>query len=141
MILSPRELEVARLVADDCRIPRMGNAYSYLYAIRRLDTREVKIGISMDPAQRLKELQGAHGERLTMSFAVPCTHLMEDAAHRRFALLRKLREWFNESPDLLAWIAEQQDVSSRIPPRAPHDYGPSATHHQRSYREHSEVLV
>jgi hypothetical protein len=104
-----REREVAA-------IPQMDDTrFAYLYAIRRRDTREVKIGITADPAGRLGTLQTAHGEPLELAFALPCDSRTEAEVHRRFAASRKIGEWFAESPELIAWMEEQAAAARALP--------------------------
>jgi DNA-binding CsgD family transcriptional regulator len=89
-----------------CAVPESIGFDTYLYVIRRPDTREVKIGISRDPVFRLSCLQGAHGAPLEMVMCMPGTEADEDALHARFHSDRLLGEWFRESPAITAWIAE-----------------------------------
>lgn len=79
---------------------------SQVYAIRRADTREVKIGISTNPIRRLRDLQSAHGERLELLLTFPGGVHTEYELHERFSAHRKRGEWFHESPEITAWIAE-----------------------------------
>lgn len=81
----------------------------YVYVIRRRDTQEIKIGVSYDPAARLRTLQTAHGEPLELVTAFPGAEAMEETLHRRFAAHRKLGEWFAEVPEIAAWIREVQN--------------------------------
>lgn len=89
--------------------------YAYLYAIRRRDTHEVKIGITCDPRSRLGVLQSANGEPLELVFALPCDSRAEADVQRRFGSSRKLGEWFAETPELLAWLDEQAAIAPPIP--------------------------
>lgn len=77
---------------------------TWLYVIRRRDTHEVKIGVSIEPHGRLKTLQGAHGGDLELVATIPATAFTEGELHTRFAAYRKKREWFDESPEITLWI-------------------------------------
>jgi hypothetical protein len=76
----------------------------YLYAIRRPDAHEVKIGISRDVAARLMMLQRHHGSPLELAAIWEAGRDYEAAMHERFASARKLGEWFHETPEITAWI-------------------------------------
>lgn len=76
----------------------------YVYAIRRRDTREVKLGVSIEPARRLRAIQTAHGAPLEMVIVGVGGATVEQEIHRRFAAHRKLGEWFHEAPEITAWI-------------------------------------
>ena len=86
--------------------PYSGNRVQYVYAIRRPDIGEVKIGITVNPVARLTGLQGAHGAPLEMVLCLPGTEADEKALHARFHADQLLGEWFRESPAITAWITE-----------------------------------
>ena len=88
---------------------------AYIYMI--VDEQNcLKVGISKDPARRLKHLQTGHPTTLTLfhSEEFECTrnHLLkvEKLLHREIGLyFKRLRgEWFNATPDQL------QDVKNTI---------------------------
>lgn len=87
-----------------CAAPRRYSGVPHIYAIRRPDTREVKIGISVDPIDRLGCLQIAHGAPLELVACFPGSAMDEEALHRRFAQYRLIGEWFREEPPITAWI-------------------------------------
>lgn len=73
----------------------------------------VKIGYSLAPLKRLRQLQASDGtlapEGLPVhSASIIATmdggHAQEQKLHRRFAHLRHTGEWFNESPELTNYI-------------------------------------
>lgn len=76
-----------------------------IYFIQDNRTREIKIGISTDPPQRLKELQTAHASELLLIAVMDGTRVQEQALHQLFT--RKRGEWFEPSRDLLAFIREK----------------------------------
>ena len=55
-----QEFEVSDDILEDCKCPL------YVYAIREVDTGNVKIGISKDPMERLKQLQTANSSKLEL---------------------------------------------------------------------------
>lgn len=79
----------------------------YIYAIRRRDLHEIKIGFAADPLVRLAVLQTAHARPLEIAFLFATRSAAADEAkiHRRFAGYRLLGEWFVASPEIEAWIA------------------------------------
>ncbi len=118
-------------------LPQTGERWTYLYAIRRRGTGEIKIGVSIEPWGRIRGLQTAHGEPLELALALPVplrasgtrnfvtSH--ESDIHERFQQWHKRGEWFAESPEMSSWIEEcgnqipaYPDVASiRIPLMAP----------------------
>jgi hypothetical protein len=96
----------------------------YVYAIRRRDTREIKIGVATDPYRRISGLQCAHGEPLELSLVLPCHGHMglpirEREIHQRFAPWRKQREWFEECDEILAWMESESAMIPSTPDIAP----------------------
>jgi hypothetical protein len=66
----------------------------------------IKIGFATKLAERLKALQMANPERLTVLHTVRGTLQSEYELHRKFSALRGLGEWFRAEPELLAYIEE-----------------------------------
>jgi len=64
----------------------------------------IKIGVSNNPAKRLKGLQTSNPYQLTLSAVIPGGALMEGEYHKRFAEHRLVGEWFNPAPGILAEI-------------------------------------
>lgn len=76
---------------------------SYLYLIAA-GNHHVKIGISDNPNARLRELQTAHYERLTLMCTVQCkdragAFALERALHKWYAERRSSNEWFEIDPE------------------------------------------
>lgn len=78
----------------------------HVYVVRRADSAEVKIGISTDPLQRLRQLQTSHSEDLELVASFPGDVAEEARLHERFKAHRKRGEWFSEAPEISAWIRE-----------------------------------
>lgn len=103
----------------------------YIYAIRRPDTGEVKIGLSVQPWHRLRALQTAHGQSLVPALILQSADMVRDEAeiHKAFAHLRLQGEWFTEGPEIRMWIEVNQAISLslesfRPPPSPPRDRTP-----------------
>jgi hypothetical protein len=67
----------------------------YIYAIKD-STGRYKIGKSIHPMKRMRELQTAQNDRLTIQYAIHVEDMAkaERAAHDLFAAWRKSGEWF-----------------------------------------------
>jgi hypothetical protein len=65
----------------------------------------IKVGMSRDPARRLITLQGANPAELTLLAVVEGNRDDERAIHERFSDCRIRGEWFEPTPELLAFIA------------------------------------
>jgi Meiotically up-regulated gene 113 len=89
------------------RLPCTDRQWCYIYIVRSGD--RVKIGRSVDPAQRVKELQTAHGAALTLLVTVAAHADLESALHQRFAPLRLTNgEWFQLNAELTDYIVALQ---------------------------------
>lgn len=77
-----------------------------VYFLQGRDTRRIKIGYSKDivPTRRLKELLTGCSESVNLIGFVPGTCRMEGAIHRMFSADRFVREWFQPSNRLVAFI-------------------------------------
>lgn len=93
---------------DIPRLPRSADGWCYVYVIRSGNS--VKIGRSLDPSARLKDLQTTHARPLELIAAVPSHAMLEGAIHRRFARLRTREdgEWFHLEQDLIDFIQAMQ---------------------------------
>lgn len=68
----------------------------------------VKIGFATKLDMRLKALQAANPEPLTVLHSVDGTMQTEREFHKRFSALRGTGEWFKNEGDLAAWLKEQK---------------------------------
>lgn len=86
------------------RLPCTEKTWCFIYFARSGAT--VKIGRSIDPPQRLRELQTTHAGELVLLATVAGHVALEGALHQRFAHLRTRAngEWFRLEPDLIAFI-------------------------------------
>lgn len=83
--------------------PRGPDGWCYVYFIS--DGRQrMKIGRAVDPMRRLAELQVSHGQRLTLTVAVPAHAVVETAIHKRFEHLRLSGEWFAIDDELRVFV-------------------------------------
>lgn len=64
----------------------------------------IKIGIAVQPGERLKTLQTSHHERLNLLAVCEGGQTLEREYHKRFAAHRLHGEWFERHPDILAEI-------------------------------------
>lgn len=76
----------------------------YVYFIT--DGEAVKIGYSRSPRDRLNALQTAHHKGLWIIGHAPGGMWDEDRLHKRFAETRLSGEWFESTPELMAFIPE-----------------------------------
>lgn len=97
-----------------------------VYFIRGLETGLIKIGrTDFGPFYRARTLQAESIEPLHLIGAIPDekNHALERRLHRRFKAGRRLSEWFDPTPELLAYIAEEAttiDVPvADLPPPVP----------------------
>jgi len=75
-----------------------------LYFIRKGLSGEIKIGISVNPYKRIKTLQTACVEDLHLLGHIPGTYADEAKLHRKFHENRLRGEWFEGTPDIVAFI-------------------------------------
>ena len=61
----------------------------------------VKIGYTLYPKERLRELQTAHYEEIKLLRVIDGNEATEHYLHERFSLNRIRGEWFNFSPEML----------------------------------------
>jgi|ERR1035437_479750 hypothetical protein len=77
---------------------------AYIYFIQEEGTGAVKIGISDNPLSRLANLQHSNSKKLTLLSILSGDILTEKALQKRFIKTQIRGEWFEPSPDLLAYI-------------------------------------
>lgn len=68
----------------------------YVYLIRNEETGNYKIGVSVNPRKRIKQLQTGSGEELQLieSFRSRYPRRIENALHQKYRHLRRSGEWF-----------------------------------------------
>lgn len=78
----------------------------YVYFIQDGEHGDIKIGWSVDPDRRLRDLRVAHAtrSRLRLLAAIPGHRKLERELHERFAPCRGEGEWFAPVPELLAFL-------------------------------------
>ena len=69
----------------------------YVYLIQSLEDSRYKIGVSIHPKKRLKQLQTGNSSELKLieSFQSEFAHKVERALQRRYSYLKKEGEWFD----------------------------------------------
>jgi hypothetical protein len=72
----------------------------WVYFIQAMDTGAIKIGFSIDPLRRIKELQTGHPAILKLICCIEGTRADERAFHQRFQKDRYQGEWFHPEPIL-----------------------------------------
>ena len=71
----------------------------------------VKIGVSFDPVSRVKNIATQSGTPGDLLAVMPGTEADEKALHERFKSARTLGEWFNQTPSLLALVAQAKQAN------------------------------
>lgn len=104
--------KIEAAVAEE-RYAAQAAAPQVVYFIQCGDDGAIKIGIASDPVARLRSLQTAHHERLSILVTTEGGQRAEQAYHKRFAEHRLSGEWFNPHPDILAEISRLAALSLR----------------------------
>jgi hypothetical protein len=81
--------------------------HGYIYFIVDYDKREVKVGYSKHPQQRLKELKTSNSGNLVLTKIVPGTRTDEKKYHKIFCHSKIRREWFKLTPEIEEFINRQ----------------------------------
>jgi hypothetical protein len=81
--------------------------HGYIYFIVDYDKREVKVGYSKHPQQRLKELKTSNSGNLVLTKIVPETRTDEKKYHKIFCHSKIRREWFKLTPEIEEFINRQ----------------------------------
>lgn len=76
--------------------------FKWLYVIQAGEDGPVKIGVSDNPAERLRTLQQANAEELRVLCCWSTLTTEEKDWHRQFAHARLRGEWFEPLPELIA---------------------------------------
>lgn len=108
------ELQARNDVQEAKRVPPCLTGWCYVYFVR--SGQNVKIGRSIDPDVRLRELQTTHAGELVLLASVPAHAALERALHARFQHLRtrSAGEWFRLEPDLIAFIRAIQEGANPV---------------------------
>ena len=76
----------------------------YVYFIVDYNKKEVKIGYSKHPQQRLKELSTGYPGKLELAKVIPGTVKDERKYHQIFCHSKICREWFTLTPEIEEFI-------------------------------------
>ena len=71
----------------------------FIYLIQSSENGKYKIGLSVNPKKRIKQLQTGSGEELKLIniFKSEFPHLVEKGLHKHFNHLNAIGEWYNLS--------------------------------------------
>ncbi len=78
----------------------------YVYFIQGQCGGAIKIGFSVSPEKRLKELQTGYPDTLTILLMIPGSESTETTLHRQFDASRLKGEWFRPDDYLIEKIKE-----------------------------------
>lgn len=109
-----------------------------LYAILSPAAGQVKFGTSSIPAERMEELQWAHGHPLELLAQVKASRADERRLHNRLAMHRLHGEWFRACPEVMAVVEELKALQAEqegAPYRSPTVALFAAQHDSRSPSE------
>jgi hypothetical protein len=87
----------------------------FVYAVRHVRTKRIKIGSSLMPITRLSQLQVANSEELELLGVCPGGLQAEEALHRRFARHRVRGEWYKPHKEVLNWVLGMGRVPNDLP--------------------------
>jgi hypothetical protein len=102
-ITKKREEQLARGQIRNA-VQTKGDMVSRVYFVRDMGTKDIKIGVSVDPQGRLDSMRVGHPGRLELLGSIPGFPGDERHLHRQFRRLRVRGEWFREDPSLLEEI-------------------------------------
>lgn len=83
------------------------NKSSWVYFIESEGSSLIKIGYSISPEKRLKELQTSSPEALELLGTIPGGKAEEAELHKKFERHREHGEWFRKVPELATFIDRQ----------------------------------
>jgi hypothetical protein len=78
-----------------------------VYVLRARPSGKIKIGRTRELEKRIATLQTGTWEFLELLLTIPDDRNLEAKLHRRFQADCIAGEWYNPSPRLLGWLAEQ----------------------------------
>lgn len=85
---------------------RPSDRLGFVYFVQSGEGGPIKIGWSQDTTRRVAELQTANAHKLVLLGMVPGTMEDEAAMHVHFGHLRMEAEWFQNAPEIHAFIVE-----------------------------------
>lgn len=94
------------------RQKKPSRCYAYFIGEANADT-PIKIGVSVNPWARLKQLQTASPMELAVLANVRCLEITESELHRAFGCYRTTGEWFARSPALVRFM-EQVNAGANL---------------------------
>jgi hypothetical protein len=112
-----------------------------IYFVQAGGAGPIKIGISVDLAARLRQLQDNNHERLRLLRSIKGTDAQEKLIHRRFSHLRVRGEWFRSEPELLSFIDQVTDfLGEQNPAGASPEINPPAVANNLAKKLSSEAV-
>ncbi len=81
-------------------------SHSFIYFVRPVGGGNIKIGVSVDPYERLETLQNGSPVKLELIGYVAGSIADEAAMHQRFARMRLHGEWFSPEGELLSFLTD-----------------------------------
>lgn len=92
--------------------------FHVVYFVQNTNSGHIKIGTTKSMGARLNTLQNASADPLLVMACMPGDHRHEAELHDRFRSSRLHREWFAQTPELLAYISEVagRGVKAVLPP-------------------------
>jgi len=87
-------------VKDDLKLTNLPKKQQYLYLIEAPDQKLVKIGISVHPDVRFKQLCGESPVKLNLVAVQMATEEDERAAHRLCSNYHSHGEWFHDNEEI-----------------------------------------
>lgn len=89
------------------------NTEGYVYFIRNKETKAIKIGYSVNPKKRIKQLSTGSSSVLDLIYVIEGSKDVEYFLHRYFASERVNLEWFDEEL-VLQWIQNDKITSNYL---------------------------
>lgn len=93
-------------------LARCGGTATNLYVIREGESGPFKIGLAVDPADRLKTLQQGNPRRLVLICSMPIFARSERLLHDALNHHRLASEWFAATPEVEEAVAELRELAA-----------------------------
>ncbi len=84
---------------------------SKVYFIQNLYNGNIKIGKSNNPKKRLKSLQTANSNKLSLVATISESYISENEVHKMFSHFRLTGEWFSYSEQIKDFIEKIRTAS------------------------------